>query len=133
MTHYLMRGSNVAYGPDNTVAVQIGTPVVVIDPESTADVVKLAAAISHAGSWVETDDARRALRSLIAPPRPDEPKGLGAVVEDGRGVLWVRTEGDNGIRNPWQATLNVAEPDDIRQLAYADVEAVTVLSEGVTA
>jgi hypothetical protein len=66
------------------------------------------------------------------PPKPEEPTGLGAVVEDDRGVRWVRTEPKNGMTNPWQATLHVAEPDEVRSLRWAEVVAVKVLSEGVT-
>lgn len=74
------------------------------------------------------DALQAALRSLIEPPKPPEPMGLGAVVEDGAGRQWVRTERDagervwekpwlyNGLRKHWQI-----------------VDAVRILSEGVTA
>jgi hypothetical protein len=71
------------------------------------------------------------IETQTKPPKPEEPTGLGAVVEDGRGVRWVRAESAKGMTNPWQATLHVAEPDHVRQLAYAEVDAVRVLSEGV--
>src|SRR5689334_10172256 len=54
------------------------------------------------------------------PPKPKEPTGLGAVVEDSRGVRWVRTESARGMENPWQATLHPAEGDAVRSLSYCD-------------
>jgi hypothetical protein len=64
-----------------------------------------------------------ALRSLIAPPKPPEPQGLGAVVEDAEGRRWVRV---NALI-PWPY-----EKGDTRVSWTAVAPApVRVLSEGV--
>ena len=107
-------------------------PLVVIDPEDREQVERLArgwhAEREHAIRWEklsqhDRDESIRtqqaALRSLITPPRPEEPTGLGAVVEDEDGVTWVRSgdgywhDSDGGTAR-WDA-----------------VKAVKVLSEGV--
>lgn len=102
--------------------------LVVIDPEDRERVVRIAAAVSRAGSWCEVADMQTALREIAnpSPPKPDEPMGLGAVVEDCDGVRWVRVfcpdvEGGVGVR--W-ATGAVRD-------CWANIDAVTVLSEGV--
>lgn len=117
-------------------------PLVVIDPEDADQVEHLTRALPASWGLVEDDDllaesmaeVQAALREFAnpTPPKPDEPKGLGAVVEDARGVRWVRTESAKGLRNPWQATLHPAEGDRVRSLPYADISAVRVLSGGVT-
>lgn len=59
-------------------------------------------------------------QTKVAPPKPDEPTGLGAVVEDEDGLTWVR-------RHPaGPAWVNGYQ----RWAAYADIAAVRVLSEG---
>jgi hypothetical protein len=66
------------------------------------------------------------------PPKPDEPTGLGAVVEDNEGTLWVRTEPADGDVPAWVASwtgrLDEPQPSD-----YADLLVNRVLSEGVDA
>lgn len=63
------------------------------------------------------------------PPKPPEPTGLGAVVEDAEGVRWVRhciatcPEGDDC--DAW------AHESDDDSRAYDVIDVVTVLSEGV--
>jgi hypothetical protein len=64
---------------------------------------------------------------LAANPKPAEPTGLGAVVEDAEGLRWVKVN-NNGI-NYRQA--NGDRPG--RYLPYADLNAVRVLSSGVEA
>jgi hypothetical protein len=105
-------------------------PLVVIDPEDREQVEQLAAACRTAFGWTcgptenDTTATQAALRSLVTPPKPPEPQGLGAVVEDAEGRRWVRGEhawtnlGAKGIFLNWTA--------------YADLAAVKVLSEGVT-
>ena len=57
-----------------------------------------------------------------APPKPAEPMGLGAVVEDTDGEPWVRVGG----RLPW------FDGRRIVRAIWGDLDAVRVLSEGVT-
>lgn len=83
------------------------TPLVVLDPEDREQAERLLIA-SWAGirkgpaSDEEIDRAQAALRSLVAPPRPEEPMGLGALVEadysGGRGrARWARSEGHSWV------------------------------------
>lgn len=80
--------------------------LVVLDPESDDDVQRLMSlyvtrAAEHGAlipalvTQANKREAamRAALRELAnpTPPKPDEPTGLGAVVEDGDGGKWVRT------------------------------------------
>jgi hypothetical protein len=65
-------------------------------------------------------DALRDLPPVIV-PRPEEPTGLGAVVEDAQGARWVRHQTTGG--GGWYVD-GIARP-------YADIAAVRVLSEGV--
>lgn len=113
-----------------------GRSLVVIDPEDFEQVERLAQARSDAGCAGEAwglvpgwhDDLiermQAALRSLITPPRPIEPTGLGAVVEDARGERWVR----GPLHNSWR-WLKVDAPGCEN---YAEIDVVRVLSEGVT-
>jgi hypothetical protein len=109
-------------------------PLLVIDPEDREQVHRLADAFCRA-RWDHTPGSsecdpltaasmREALRSLLAPPRPDEPTGLGAVVRDGHGCLWVRAEDSP---NPW-CPQNPAESFIEWENIAAPIE---VLSEGV--
>ena len=130
MTFYLMDGKT-AYNATNGPAVQHGTPVLVIDPEDAESVTQLVCALADQG-WRPTTahGCRAALRSLLTPPKPDEPQGLGAVVEDADGVRWTRTQTPP---NPgrWRAD---TPPQVLPGFAgYDEINAVRVLSEGVTA
>jgi hypothetical protein len=58
------------------------------------------------------------------PPKPDEPTGLGAVVEDDQGHVWTRAD-ESGM--PWVSR----HSGDIHWCRWADVAAFEVLSEGV--
>jgi hypothetical protein len=98
-------------------------PVVEIDPEDHEQVERLLEGYLR-NSQERAPLARmyHALRSLIAPPRPPEPEGLGAVVVDEKGLTWVRRHpaGDAWVNgygrwDSWDA-----------------ITAVRVLSEGVT-
>jgi hypothetical protein len=106
-------------------------PLVVIDPEDREQVDALLQAyytVPDSGplpaSQMTRDQLqmRAALRSLVTPPKPGEPTGLGAVVEDMKGLTWVR-------RHPaGEAWVNGYQ----RWAAYEYIDAVKVLSEGVT-
>lgn len=116
-------------------------PLVVIDPEDREQVERLAdvfCAIPSSG-WVAQMQA--ALRSLVAPPRPKEPTGLGAVVEatcgcsdevrryvrdpDARdfNMPFKRPGDETGADIPWVARCG--------HHAYSKLSDIRVLSEGV--
>lgn len=109
-------------------------PLVVIDPEDSEQVQTFALALKAAALEHDSDGAyfthiaSNALRSLIAPPKPEEPTGLGAVVEDADGDRWVHV-------GPGES-FPVWAPADVKAgrtaTSYADIAAVKVLSEGVT-
>lgn len=124
------------HGPEMT-----ARPLVVIDPEDREQVERLAEAILYAATVAGLDhvsyrgtsgDERlgvlvEAVRSLVAnppPPKPDEPTGIGAVVEDEDGVLWMNYPGMFAL--PWSAP---GQPS----CKWSELGFVKVLSEGVTA
>ncbi len=109
-------------------------PLVVIDPENREQVERFTRSLPNDWNLVQVDDPMLADESAdqiaaalreFANPKPDEPLGLGAVVEGSDGVRWVRThceldatwreEGFSGVYRSWQA-----------------IDVVRVLSEGVT-
>jgi hypothetical protein len=103
-------------------------PLVVIDPEDREQVERLNTALldASAGTYAPSRVAA-ALRSLLAPPRPPEPQGLGAVVEDAEGGRWVRIEfggADEPLLSAWRGPVNLED--------YSMIDVVRVLSEGVT-
>lgn len=107
-------------------------PLVVIDPEDHEQAAALDRAISTAYSnakWGSdrVEPMQAALRSLITPPKPDEPQGLGAVVEDQRGELWVRDKTTTTV-NHWKRARG---EDGGSRYPYSHIAAVRVLSEGV--
>lgn len=67
-----------------------------------------------------------ALRSLIEPPKPEEPTGVGAVVADDRDRMWVRT---GSWAYPWMPVAN--DPAGRAPKAWDDLNAVRILSKGV--
>lgn len=106
-------------------------PLVVIDPEDREQV----EAFTHlflAHYWgdehpTHTDAGQAALREFAnpTPPRPDEPTGLGAVVEDAEGAKWVRGSSMPGLKL-WVND----EALDSEWRSYRDITAVRVLSAG---
>jgi hypothetical protein len=113
-------------------------PVVVLDPKSSDDVDALADAMAAAGdSFGWASRSRAALRSLVAPPvppKPAEPTGLGAVVVDAKGSRWIRIDTHQDC-NDWTAVGAPKNPDPDAsgvRWEYAAIDAVAVLSEGVT-
>lgn len=122
-------------------------PLLVIDPEAIphlgdfADDVKTALNViadnvrDIAGGDLDATEqiVRWLADQMPEPPKPDEPQGLGAVVVDNAGVEWVRTERRKNIGGTvWSSAFHVSKPDRAEQRAYADIDAVEVLSEGVT-
>ena len=120
--------------------------LVVIDGENREQIERLILALPDAIDWgFASDDPsnpgspkvvggivepfQAALREFAnpTPPRPEEPAGLGAVVEDENGVLWTRVEsGVAETRNPWYpAAFPDLQPDE-----YDHIAVVKVLSEG---
>lgn len=104
-------------------------PVVTIDPEDREQVERLWDAIMDVAVIGDMQDALREFADP-KPPRPDEPTGLGAVVEDTDGVLWVRAGDDHGgvLDDNWRQTggEHVGNWSEWERIA-----AVRVLSEGV--
>lgn len=110
--------------------------LVVIDPEDREQVGRLLDALAEKDWEVGegdqlADDVQAALREFAnpTPPKPEEPTGLGAVVEDTDGRLWFRMTLENQTwpGEVWQEQYG-CDPDRWRK--YADVNAVRVLSEG---
>jgi hypothetical protein len=105
-----------------------GRPLVVIDPEDdNDDVSRLWRLLPN--RLVSIDQLQDALREFAdpTPPKPDEPMGKYAVVEDTDGVEWVRID-PAGFG--WQ---RLGDPSTEHN-AYASwdgFDAVRVLSEGV--
>lgn len=109
-------------------------PLVVIDPDQIDD---LAAALNESLDFrpgsVLAEAVAAALRDTISafanptPPKPEEPTGLGAVVEDAEGWRWVRRS--THPARPWTADTGTFQ----KSLDYADIDVVRVLSEGVPA
>lgn len=62
------------------------------------------------------------------PPKPNEPTGLGAVVEDAAGERWIKVYAFGDDDRTWAVHGCVGSIYDWR--AYADIDAVRVLSEG---
>lgn len=106
--------------------------VVVLDPEDREQVmrlVKLAAGIASPFEW-RIEEMQAALRSLITPPRPEEPTAwLAAVEEPGCDRRWYR-DGLPSVSHPWRQvrTDGVHARDAWSELP----DTVRVLSEGVT-
>jgi len=128
--HSFFKG--VAVG--NSAIVTDARPLVVIDPEDREQVERLGKVVArlwHEHPYV-LDAVQAALREFAnpTPPKPEEPTGLGAVVEDADGVRWV-------LNNPrgygkWSRENAAADglPRDYK--TWRMVTAVRVLSEGVT-
>ncbi len=105
-------------------------PLVVIDPEDRGQVERLGRA--YVETWlgpreeasVETiDQMQAALRSLVTPPKPDEPQGLGAVVVADNEVEYVHL--GSGL---W--TYGTTD-GPAQGFAYDQISAVRILCEGV--
>lgn len=101
-------------------------PLVVIDPEDAEQIKRLVTLFNQTGTplgKVFNERLTIALREFAnpTPPKPEEPTGLGAVVEDDKGRRWTNTHEVLAWR-----------PQDGRPRRYTDISAVRVLSEGVT-
>lgn len=114
-------------------------PLVVLDlphPDLAAKVMRQVAGFirEHHGCAVEdstyADMIADQIEQQTRPPKPAEPTGLGAVVEDSHGKRWTRYD-CQGDPQPWWC--DGAGPDIPveRRFSYDDIDAVRVLSEGV--
>lgn len=102
--------------------------LVVIDPEDPARVQRLGKLLAARGYMTgdRTEDLQAILRDLLpTPPKPDEPQNRYAAVRDSRGEEWLRDK--NG---KWCQSGHPVYGTRVRH--YADIDAVEVLSEGVT-
>lgn len=113
-------------------------PLVVIDPEDREQVERIRESLERMSfsTWAcgATSCLQGALREFAdpKPPRPDEPTGLGAVIEDTDGVLWTRTEHKPNLTGTvWVSAFHRTQADSSVMREYADIAAVRVLSEGV--
>lgn len=113
-------------------------PLVVIDPKDREQVERLAALFRmervkgdrDAIVGGSTDAMQAALREFAdLKPRIEEPAGLGAVVEDAEGALWVRV--DDPVHS-WVAARR-SEGAYTRRTKWDQIDVVRVLSEGVAA
>jgi hypothetical protein len=103
----------------------------VIDPEDRAQVERLLGVWRTEYRHDQRDlinggqaDALQAALREFADPKPEEPTGLGAVVEDANADLWVHS--CQGGRAQWMRRNN---PSAWRE--WSEIDAVRVLSEGV--
>lgn len=118
--HYLTRSLD---GTTWTSADRVAArPLVVLDPEDREQVERLWTAFRDDSRCNAVDVMVDALRSLIRPPKPPEPQGLGAVVET-PGGRYVRS--DVETCNPWRGPKGIP-------FEWADLDGpFTILSEGV--
>lgn len=111
-------------------------PLVVIDPEDKQATLRLAECYLSENPGVYApvtrvaDRLQAALREFAnpTPPKPVEPTGLGAVVVDDFGTTWTRVF---EASSPEEFTSDRWVSGHARS-SYADIDAVKVLSEGVT-
>jgi hypothetical protein len=123
----------------NSPSITSARPLVVIDPDHTEQVKRLHNLVFRTEPDTNRDhlsyDTTTAALSEFAnptPSKPDEPTGLGAVIQDDNGVLWTRTEHLPNLGGTvWCSAFHVTQPDRSMQRAYADIAAVRVLSPGV--
>lgn len=101
-------------------------PLAVIDFEDREQVERLHALYEDLSRGVSADDMQAALREFASPtpPRPEEPQGLGAVVEAIYDNRFVRI-GDG----TWQRVEKGRKQGAV--CAYDEIAAVRILSEGV--
>jgi hypothetical protein len=133
VTRYYMGPTGFVGRPSPDWDERLARPVVVIDPEDREQVAEVVRAIRGerrvSSSSLAVENAQKGLRSLLAPPKPPEPTGLGAVVEDARGCVWVRAGNDETPgKDPWRGTSG----EHIGWWSpWGRIDAVRVLSEGV--
>lgn len=105
-----------------------------IDYEDAEQVERLRKLLARSGAFTGLTVGNavkfaEALREFATPtpPKPDEPQGLGAVVEDASGKRFVRTYGPAST-----ADYDCWKQNELtHRVRYSDIHAVRVLSEGV--
>jgi hypothetical protein len=103
-------------------------PLVVIDAEDREQVERLTAAIAeHRAPGPNVHNIKAALRSLIHPPKPEEPTGAGAIITAQR----PNTSEDLArlIRTDVRSPRRWVDPDG-DYYAYAELDDVVVRHEG---
>ena len=109
-------------------------PLVVIDPEDHEQVERLDHALQKVSGEATFSATSRFLQDALrefanpTPPKPEEPTGLGAVVEDVDGHLWTR---GRALANHWTRDDGHFNNHAGSWFKYAEIDAVRVLSEGV--
>lgn len=98
-------------------------PVVVIDPDNAEHVAALHDALVGDNWYGSRGYLQAALRSLVPPPRPPEPKGWGAVVKDENGWYWV-------LVSPETRAWHNAGASHPRM--WTDISVARIVSEGVS-
>jgi hypothetical protein len=105
-------------------------PLAVLDPEDREQVERLCDLLygGHRGDvGIRVATALRKFANPT-PPRPEEPSGLGAVVEDAEGARWVRAGLTRRKADDWRCI----EGEHVGYWSeWHNVSAVRVLSEGV--
>jgi hypothetical protein len=116
-------------------AVTEARPLVVIDPEDREQVDGLWAILRDGLALRSRDNMQAALREFAnpTPPRPDEPTGLFAQVEDSDGTTWYRSAEQNSV---WRKVYVNTDSKryvgcDSAPRAYAEIDVVRVLSDGI--
>lgn len=122
----------------------VARPLLVVDAEDRRAADRLSKSLvelmhadgSHeaAADGIHPSIVAAALAELLAPegpPKPEEPTGLGAVVEDAAGKKWFRMALENQTwpGEVWQEQYDSAD----RWSQWQDIAVARVLSEGVTA
>lgn len=104
-------------------------PLAVIDPEDREQVERLSEMVADeiVRNGLKSRDAMQAALREYAnptPPKPEEPQGLGAVVESEDGRRWVRSKDTTTVCH-WKPAAGG------RRVRWSDLPAVRVLSEAV--
>jgi hypothetical protein len=110
--------------------------MLVIDTKNDQHVEAVRAALVRHRALPGVKGVKDALCSLLpVPPKPEEPTGLGAVVEDATGRRWVRgsdcpSEGTS--ESPFAVWKKSDALTSTGPASYNEIAVVKVLSEGVT-
>lgn len=84
-------------------AVTKAEPLLIIDPEDRENLNAIVRAVWPGSGSASAGRLKDVLRSRLA-PRPEEPTGLGAVVEDSDGSLWINWRDPRSVgvhERPW--------------------------------
>lgn len=100
-------------------------PLVTLDPETDGGLMAAAMAGALPGVRVSIAQGEAVIRALLPPsPRPPEPTGLGAVVRDAEGEVWVSVVPlGKQVRVRWwaEAVLTFRDWDDIDVRSEDDI------------